>query len=214
MGFNNKSVLKEMEAVARKVIYEQLKDIIEIDDPDDFFIHESVVETIIELDKKNIPLDIYIGKGVFIGSGVKLNYGTAISKNVYVSGNINFGKNVIIRSNVHLSCFTGQSIKIGDKVEILSGNFIRGNVSIGNNTKIESSVTMTGNDDFPVIIGNNVIIRGTSYIFGSIVEDYVRIEHSVIIKKRVEKLIKRDGSIQSIKFYLPLPEGIDAIEDL
>jgi bifunctional UDP-N-acetylglucosamine pyrophosphorylase/glucosamine-1-phosphate N-acetyltransferase len=214
MGFNNKSVLKEMEAIARKTIYEKVKDLIEIDDPDDFFIDESVVENIIEMDKLNIPLDIYIGKGAHIGKGVKLNYSTAISKNVSVNGNVKFGKNVTVRSNVHLSCFRGQSMTIGDGVEVLSGNIIRGNVAIGNNTTIESSVTMTGNDEFPLIIGNNVIIRGTSYIFGSIVEDDVRIEHSVIIKKRVEKLIKRDGTIQPIKFFLPLPEGIDAIEDL
>ena len=214
MGFNNKSVLKEMEAIARKAVYEKIKDIIEIDDPDDFFIDESVVENIIEMDKLNIPLDIYIGKGVHIGKGVKLNYSTALSKNVYVNGNVKFGKNVIVRSNVHLSCFKRQAISIGNNVEILSGNIIRGNITIGDNTTIESSVTITGNDEFPVIIGNNVIIRGTSYIFGSIVEDDVRIEHSVIIKKRVEKLVKRDGSIQPIKFYLPLPEGIDAIEDL
>jgi bifunctional UDP-N-acetylglucosamine pyrophosphorylase / glucosamine-1-phosphate N-acetyltransferase len=214
MGFNNKSVLKEMEAVARKIVYEKVKDIIEIDDPDDFFIDESVVENIIEMDKRNIPLDIYIGKGVHIGKGVKLNYGAFFSKNVYINGNVNFGTNVTIRSNVHLSCFPEQSIVLGDGVKILSGNFVRGNVKIGSNTIIESSVTMTGNNEFPVIIGNNVIIRGTSYLFGSIVEDDVRIEHSIIIKKRVEKLVKRDGSIQPIRFYLPLPEGIDAIEDL
>src|SRR5690606_30386612 len=70
MGFNNKSVLKEMENVARKKVYEKLKDIIEIDDPDDFFIHENVVDQIIEMDKQNIPLDIKIGKGVYIGDGV------------------------------------------------------------------------------------------------------------------------------------------------
>ncbi|RPI65245.1 MAG: multidrug transporter, partial [Ignavibacteriales bacterium] len=40
MGFNNKSVLKEMEDLARNQVYEKLKDIIEINDPDDFFIHE------------------------------------------------------------------------------------------------------------------------------------------------------------------------------
>ena len=214
MGFNNKSVLKEMEDFARKIVYEQVKDIIDIENSDDFFIDETVVKNVIELDKQNIPLDIHIGKGVHIGRGVKLNYSTFLSKNVYVNGNIKFGKNVNVRSNVHLSCFPGQSIQIGESVEILSGNIIRGNVVIGDNTIIESSVTMTGNDDFPLIIGNNVIIRGTSYIFGSVVEDDVRIEHSVIIKKRVEKLIKRDGSIQPIRFYLPLPEGIDAIEDL
>ena len=40
MGFNNKSVLKEMDEIARRNVYEKLKDIIEIDDPDDFFIHD------------------------------------------------------------------------------------------------------------------------------------------------------------------------------
>jgi bifunctional UDP-N-acetylglucosamine pyrophosphorylase/glucosamine-1-phosphate N-acetyltransferase len=214
MGFNNKSVLKEMEAVARKIVYEKVKDIIEIDDPDDFFIDESVVDNIIEMDKRNVPLDIYIGRGVHIGRGVMLNYGTALSKNVYVSGNVKFGRNVRVRPSAHLSCFPIQNIRIGDNVEILSGNIVRGNIIIGDNTIIESGVTLTGNDEFPVVVGDNVIIRGTSYIFGSVIEDDVRIEHSVIIKKRVEKLIKRDGTIQPIRFYLPLPEGIDAIEDL
>ena len=91
MGFNNKSVLKEMEAVARKKVYEKLKDIIEIDDPDDFFIHEKVVGQIIEMDKQNIPLDIIIGKGAYIGKDVKLNYNLELKKNVYVNGNVHFG---------------------------------------------------------------------------------------------------------------------------
>ncbi|MCL5030233.1 MAG: multidrug transporter, partial [Bacteroidetes bacterium] len=214
MGFNNKSVLKEMEAVARKKVYERLKDIIEIDDPDDFFIDESVVEDIIEMDNKNIPLDISIGKGVHIDKGVKLNYNLTLSKNVYVSGKVNFGKNVIVHQNVHLSCFAGQNFKISDNVEILSGDIIKGNIIIGEHARIESSVNMTGSDEYPLRIGKNVLIKGTSYIFGSIIEDDVHIEHSVIIKKRVDRLIKRDGTIQPIRFYLPMPEGIDAVEDL
>lgn len=36
MGFNDKSVLKEMDEIARRNIYERLKNIIQIDDPDDF----------------------------------------------------------------------------------------------------------------------------------------------------------------------------------
>jgi len=214
MGFNNKSVLKEMEDVARKKIYDRLKDIIEISDPDDFFIHESVVEEIIEIDKKNIPLDISIGKGVYIGKGVKLNYNLDLKKNVFVEGNIRFGKNVVIWQNVHLSCFQKQNFNIGDNVEILWGDIIKGNITIGDNSRIESSVNMTGSDEFPIIIGKNVLIKGTSYIFGSVIEDDVYIEHSVLIKKKAEKLIKRDGTIQPIRFYIPMPEGIDAIEDL
>ncbi len=214
MGFNNKSVLKEMEAVARKKVYERLKDTIEIDDPEDFFIDESVVDEIIEMDKKNIPLDISIGKGVHIDKGVKLNYNLELGKNVFVSGNVHFGKNVIVHQNVHLSCFPEQKFKIGDYVEILSGDIIKGNIVIGNHARIESSVNMTGSNEYPLRIGKNVLIKGTSYIFGSIIEDDVHIEHSVIIKKRVERLIKRDGTIQPIKFYLPMPEGIDAVEEL
>lgn len=214
MGFNNKSVLKEMEAVARKQVYEKLKDIIAIDDPDDFFIDDSVVDAIIEMDKKNIPLDISIGKGVYIGEGVKLNYNLEFGKNSYIKGNVQFGKNITVRHNVHLSCFTGQTFRIGDNVEIFSGDIIKGNITIGENSRIESSVNMTGSNDYPLQIGKNVLIKGTSYIFGSIVEDDVHIEHSVIIMKRVERLIKRDGSIQPVRFYLPMPEGIDAVEEL
>lgn len=214
MGFNNKSVLKEMENVARKKVYEKLKDIIEIDDPDDFFIHENVVDEIIEMDKQNIPLDIKIGKGVYIGDGVKLNYNLELRKNVYTNGNVHFGQNNIVWENVHLSTFSNQTFKIGNYVEILSGDIIKGNIIIGDNSRIESSVNMTGSDEFPLRIGKNVLVKGTSYIFGSIIEDDVHIEHSVIIKKRVERLMKRDGSLQPVKFYLPMPEGIDAVEDL
>ena len=214
MGFNNKSVLKEMENVARKKVYDNLKDIIEIDDPDDFFIHEDVVKEIIEKDKKNIPLDIKIGKGVYIGKGVRLNYNLELKKNVYVSGNVHFGKNIVVWDNALLSTFPEQVFEIGNYVEILSGDIIKGNIVIGDKSRIESGVNMTGSDDFPLRIGKNVLIKGTSYLFGSIVEDDVYIERSVIIKKRVERLIKRDGTIQPIRFYLPMPEGIDAIEDL
>ncbi|MBZ0200922.1 MAG: NTP transferase domain-containing protein [Ignavibacteriaceae bacterium] len=214
MGFNNKSVLKEMEEVARHKVYAELKDIIEIDDPDDFFIHESVIEYILKMDKKNIPLDIKIGRGVYIGEGVKLNYNIELKKNVFVSGNVHFGKNIVVWQNVHLSSFPHQTFTIGDNVEILGGDIIKGNIVIGEGSKIESSVNMTGSDEYPLRIGKNVLIKGTSYIFGSIIEDEIQIEHSVIIKKRVDKIVKRDGSTQPIRFYLPMPGGIDAIEDL
>ncbi len=214
MGFNNKSVLKEMEDLARNQIYEKLKDIIEINDPDDFFIHDSVVEDILTLDKQNIPLDISIGKGVHIGKGVKLNYNLTLEKNVFVSGNVHFGQNVEVDQNVHLSCFPNQTFKIENNVQILSGNIIKGNIVIGEGTRIESSVNMTGSDEYPLRIGRRVLIKGTSYVFGSIIEDGIHIEHSVIIRKRVERLEKKTGIIQPIKFYLPMPEGIDAIEDI
>lgn len=214
MGFNNKSVLKEMETVARGKVYEKLKDIIEIADQDDFFIDESVVEQILEMDKDGIPLDIKIGKGVHIGKGVKLNYNLELKKNVYVSGNVIFGKSVTIWENVHLSCFADQTFKIGNDVEILWGDIIKGNIKIGDGSRIESSVNMTGSTEFPLRIGKNVLIKGTSYIFGSIIADGVHIEHSVLINKRIDNITKRDGTVQPIKFYIPMPSGVDAVEDL
>ncbi len=214
MGFNDKSVLKEMESIARVIAYKQIKNIIEIDDPDDFFIDETVINDIIEMDSKGIPLDIRIGKGVYIGKGVKLNYNLNLLKNVYVSGNIIFGENVHIWENVHLSTFPHQKFIIGNNVEILWNNIVKGNITIGDNCRIESSVNMTGSDEYPLILGKNIVIKGTSYIFGSIIEDDLFIEHSVLISKKVNKLVKKDGTILPIKFYLPMPEGIDVIESL
>jgi bifunctional UDP-N-acetylglucosamine pyrophosphorylase / glucosamine-1-phosphate N-acetyltransferase len=214
MGFNNKSVLKEMENVARRQVYDKLKDIIEIADPDDFFIHEDVVEEILIIDKQGVPLDVKIGKGAYIGKGVKLNYNLELKNNVYVNGNVHFGQNVVIWQNVHLSTFEEQQFKIGNNVEILWGDIIKGNIEIGEFSRIESSVNMTGSDDFPLKIGKRVLIKGTSYIFGSIIEDEVQIEHSVLIQKRVERLVKKNGVIQPVRFYLPMPTGIDAIDDL
>jgi len=207
MGFNNKSVLKEMENIARKLVYEKIKDIIEIEDPDDFFIHENVLNQIMRMDKKNIPLDITLGKGVIIDDGVKLNYGLELKRNVDVRGNVRFGKNVTVWQNVHLSTFQEQSFKIGNNVEILWGDIIKGNIAIGDNSRIESSVNMTGSDEYPVKIGKKVLIKGTSYVFGSRIEDGTHIEHSVLIKKKI-------GAGKKIKFYIPAPEGTEVITDL
>ena len=214
MGFNNKSVLKEMEDVARKKVYDRIKDIIEIDDPEDFFIDEDVVDEIIKMDKKNIPLDIRIGKGVHIDKGAQLNYNLNIGKNTYIAGNIVFGKNVTIHDNVLLSCYPQQKMEIGNYVEVLSGDIIKGNIVIGDHSRIESSVRLTGSDVNPLSVGAKVLIKGSSYIYGSVIEEEVHIEHSVIIRKKVERLVKKNGTVQPIKYYLPFPEGIDSIEDL
>lgn len=214
MGFNNKSVLKEMDAVARKLIYNKLKDIIDIDDPDDFFIDESVVNEITEMDDKGTPLDIRIGKGVYIGKGVKLNFNLTFMKNVFINGVINFSKNIVIRENTHLSCFYGQRIEIDDHTEIFGGNILKGNIKIGRNSMIESGVRITGSDDYPVIIGDNVTIKGVTYIFGSVIEDQIHLEHSVIIRKRISKPQNSRQDIYTVRYYLPEAEGMDAIKDL
>ncbi len=214
MGFNNKSVLKEMDVIARKLAYEKLKDIILIDDPDDFFIDENVIEDILNMDKLGVPLDIKIGKGVYIGKGAKLNYNLNLMKNVFISGNIHLGKNVTIRENAHLSCYPNQTLQIGNNVEIFWSNVIKGNVTIGDNCSIESGVRITGSDEFPVKIGENVTIKGVTYIFGAIIEKNIFIEHSVLIKKIIRPPDDFTGKQFKVRFYLPETEGKEAIQDL
>ena len=73
---------------------------------------------------------------------------------------------------------------------------------------------MTGSNEFPLVIGKNVLIKGRSYIFGSIIEDDIQIEHSVLINKKVERKINEDGIIQPVKYFLPEPEGLNSIKNL
>jgi len=214
MGFNDKSVLKEMHEIARRNVYDKLKNIIQIDDPDDFFIHDSVVNDLIEMDKKGIPLDIQIGKGAYIGDGVKLNYNVEIGRAAYIKGNVVFGKNIKVWRIVHLSTFPDQTLTIGDNVKILWGDIIKGNIIIGENSVIESSVNMTGSDEFPLRIGKNVVIKGSSYLFGSVVEDGVVIEHSVLIKKRIRVEKDATGKIKPVRFYIPETEGKDLLSEI
>jgi len=214
MGFNDKSVLKEMHEIARRNIYEKLKNIIQIDDPDDFFIHDSVVNDLIEMDKKGIPLDIQIGKGAYIGDGVKLNYNVEIGRAAYIKGNVVFGKNIKVWRIVHLSTFPNQTLTIEDNVKILWGDIIKGNIIIGENSIIESSVNMTGSDEFPLRIGKNVLIKGSSYLFGSIVEDGVAIEHSVLIKKKIKAEKDETGKIKPVRFYIPETEGKELLSEI
>lgn len=213
MGFNDKSVLKEMDEIACRNVYQKLKNIVQIDSPDDFFIHDSVVNDLIEMDKKGIPLDIQIGKGAYIGNGVKLNYNVEIGRAAYINGNVVFGKNIKVWRIVHLSTFPNQTLTIQDNVKILWGDIIKGNIVIGENSTIESSVNMTGSDEFPLRIGKNVLIKGSSYLFGSIVEDNVIIEHSVLIKKKVKAEKDAKGKIKPVRFYIPETEGKDLLSD-
>ena len=213
MGFNNKSVLKEMEAIARRNVYEKLKDIIEIEDPDDFFIHEKVVENILMADKKYAALDVVVGKGVHIGKDVDLNFNLQLGKNVFVDGKVVFGKNVSVSQNVHLSCYPGQTLRIGNDVEILWGDIIKGNIVIGDGSRIESSVNMTGSDEFPLRIGKNVLIKGTSYIFGSKIAENLFIEHSIIVKKKVRAVKDKKGKIQPVRYFVPESEGTNVISN-
>jgi len=209
MGFNDKTVLKQMNSLARKLVYNKLKNIVEIADPEDFFIADNVVGQILDADKKGTLLDMFVGKGVFIGENVKINTNLTLMRDVCVKGNVQFGKNVTVMENAHLSCFEGQTLKIGNNSQIFWGNIIKGETTIGSNCKIESSVNMTGSSEFPLSIGDNVTIKGSSYIFGSTIEDNVFIEHSVLIKKKIKG--GSEDALTQIKFVLPKPEGEEFI---
>ncbi len=214
IAFNNKTVLKYMESVLRKKYYEQLKNIISINDEEKFFIHEQVIKDIIKRDEEHGPLDISIGEDVYISSGVKLNKGVAIGRHAVLDGNIVLGENSWIDRNVNISTYPDQTLKIGKNSQILQDDIIKGNTTIGKNVRIESSVNITGSNESPTHIGDNCLIKGTSYIFGSIIERDNWIEHSVLIRQRVCRTIRKDGSIQKVKYILPLPQGIDSLESL
>lgn len=214
LGFNVKSVLKEMENFARDDIYRQLKDLISIADKDDFFIADEVVDSLIALDRESSPLDIHIGKGVHIEKGVQLNQRVSISNHAHISGKVILGEGVEIDEDVHLSAYPNQTLRVGKNTRILRGAMLKGNLEIGKHCAIESSVNMTGSDEYPTRIGDHVVIKGKSYVFGCTIESDVRIEHSVLKFKQIKRLVSEDGQVQPIRYYLPEAEGLAAIGDI
>jgi len=124
MGFNNKSVLKEMDGVAQKLIYEKLKDLLFIEDTDDFFICEKIVDELLEKDKNGIILDIEIGKGAYIGHGVKLGCNIKLGRNVLLEGDVTLGDNVFVDSGSRIISKSSQT-KIGNGVSIKGACIIR-----------------------------------------------------------------------------------------
>ncbi len=213
VSFNVKSVLKKMDATFRTMVYEKLKDIVTIDDPEDFFIAEEVVDRILEMDKSHPTLDIHFGKGAYIDAGVEINRGLTVERNVILCGTVRIGTNVTIGENVSISNFPGQVVEIGKNSVILRGNVIKGSVKIGSNVRIETGVRITGSSEDPVVIGDNVLIKGITYIFGSIIENDILIEHSILKSKYVEKVLRKNGEVQPVKYILPYPEGLDSITD-
>ena len=211
LSFNVKSVLKKMDATFRAMIYEQLKDIITIDDPDDFFIAEDAMEHILAQDKKKHVLDIHLGKGVHIGEHVQLGTGNIIEKNAILKGNLILGNGIRIGENVNISTHPDQTMVIGDECHIYRGNVIQGNVQIGQHVRIETGVRITGSSSEPVLIHDNVVIKGMTYIYGSIIEADLLIEHSILKNRHVERVLKKDGTVQPVKYILPYPEGLDSI---
>ena len=211
LGFNDKTVLKEMESIAKSKVYNKLKNIITIYDSEDFFIDDSVVEEILEIDKDEKPLDIYIGKGAYIGKGVKINYGVFIGNGARLEGNIQLGENAFIGDNVLLSCLEKQKLILEKNVKIYAGKQIRGNVFIGEGTILERGVNITGSDNHPTKIGSDVLIKGVSYLYGSTVDNNAYIEHCIFYYSRIKALKDDKGNIIKCRFIRPKEEGSESV---
>lgn len=193
LGFNNKSVLKEMQNIACKDVYEKIKDIIMIEDENSFFIADDVVNNIIALDESSDrPLDIYIGRGSSLSSDVLINYGLSVGCDVVLHGDIEFGENVYI----------------GDRSSISSSKEC--SINIGDNTIIEHNVNITNH----AVVGSNVIIKINSSISGCKIDDNVVIEHSILYNKHIKCSRDSNNNIIPVRFVIPEAQGLDSIEDL
>ncbi|NOX18748.1 MAG: multidrug transporter, partial [Chlorobi bacterium] len=211
MGFNDKTVLKEMNAIARKLVYEKIKNLVEIADPDNFFIADEAVEQILQMDESGILPDIKIGVGVCVGEKVTISSDIVFKRDACLTGAVKLGEKVTIGEGVQFSTFPNQTIAVGDGSTIMKGNVIKGNVEIGKNVLLESGVRITGSDCYLTRIGDNVTVKGISYIFGSILDEGTKIEHSVLINKRVEKILDENGEVIAVKYFIPDAQGAEAI---
>ncbi|MBP7460692.1 MAG: NTP transferase domain-containing protein [Candidatus Delongbacteria bacterium] len=214
LGFNNKSVLKQMEHIYRTKVYDQLKDIIMIDNNELFFIADEVVKQIIEMDRTMGPLDISIGMNVHIGPEVRLNRRVRIENNCILAGRIEVGEGVQIGEHTMISAYPGQMVRIGDRCNLIGNDRIKGQVSLDHDCRIESGVRITGSLENPVQIGSNVLIKGTTYIYGCRIDPGILIEHSILRLKHIEAITRKDGTIQPVRYILPVPQGIDSLRDL
>ena len=214
IGFNVKSVWRQMESIAMGRAHQRLMDIVTIVDEEDFFIADEVIDQIIAIDKDFGPLDIVVGKGAYVGPGVKLNRKVHLGDRCRVTGRIVFGEGVRIGQGGQLSTYAGQTMHLEDGVEVMARNILKGNMRVGAGSRVESGVIMTGSDEWPMRVGKGVTIKGTSYLYGCRIDDGLLVEHSVIKCKHVQAVRRHDGTFQPIRYVLPAPEGLDSIGEL
>lgn len=214
LGFNNKSVLKEMNSLYQRDAYEKLKNIVRFRDPEDFFVNDETVEKLIALDQDGTTLDLNIGKGVYINGDIDFGAGVEIKDGAHITGNVKIGNNVLIHKGVELSTYEDQELVVGDNTIIFQDNIVKGNTTIGRDCRIESGVNVTGSDKYPTRIGDSVMVKGTSYIFGSIIEENAWIEHCILKTKRVHCHFDRNGEVAPIRYVIPQPEGLDDVESI
>lgn len=135
IGFNDRATLKKMENISRRRVYEQLKEVVTFQDPEDFFIAEEVANRILEMDKKGVLADLQVGKGAYLGKGVILGKNVNIGKNSYLNGDITVQEGVKIGENVKIIGDKKYPVKIGKNANIngisyIFGCVINGGISI------------------------------------------------------------------------------------
>ncbi|MDP7448223.1 MAG: hypothetical protein QF689_06540, partial [Candidatus Latescibacteria bacterium] len=214
IGFNVKSVWRQMESIAMRRAHERLMDIVTIVDEEDFFIADEVIEQIIAIDKDFGPLDIVVGKGVHLGPGVSLDRRVQLHDRCELRGTIALGEGVDIGPGARLSTHRGQQMVLEPGVEVLARSVLKGNLRIGVDSRIESGVIMTGSDEHPMRVGRDVTVKGTTYVYGCRIDDGVMIEHSVIKCRHVQCRTRIDGGVQPVRYVIPQPEGLDSIAPL
>ena len=214
IGFNDKSILKEVEGTFQKKYYDKLKNIISIEDEKNFFISEKVINHLIRNDKKHGPLDISIQAGVFIEGNVSLKRKINLGINVRLCGNITIETDVIIGDNVTITTFPNQKVIIKSGSVISGNNVIKGNVKINRDVSLNEGVNVTGSNEYPTIIGAKVIINGSCYVYGCIIESETEIESSILIKKKIKCLKLPNNKSQPIKFIIPPPVGLEALSEV
>ena len=192
MGFNDKAVLNQMNAIARDLVYNKIKTIVDIEDPKDFYIDDNVVDSWLKRDKKGEILDIKIGKGVYIRGNVKL------------SSKVNIGKNSILNGD----------IKVGNNVKLFNNCIVEGKVNLGSNIILDSHSRIFGEYDSSSSIGDNVALIGNVSIRNSKIDKNVNIENSVIADKKIVNNSKNKEETIAIRNYLPNAVGEEFISDL
>lgn len=208
MGFNSKSVLYEMQKIYQARVWDVLKDLIYIEDKNDFFIADEVVNQILEMDSKYRTIDIRIGKGVYLGEDVKISQNTSLGSGTKVIGKVTIGEGVSTGENVLIESSMNEGIVLGTNCRLGRNSILKGRVEVGEGTNIEEGVVISGDNEFYTTIGKNVVIRGITKIFGSIIKDDILIEHSVLDRKQIEKVTDKN-----IRFILPEPEGGENISE-
>jgi len=117
LGFNTKSVLAEMNDIARAHAYETLKDMVSIEDRFDFFVDDEVIAALLEMNDKG-PLDIAIGRGAYVGRGVTLHRGVHVGRAASITGSVEIGENCLIGEGVTISGTSDLPIEVGNNVVI------------------------------------------------------------------------------------------------